>query len=194
MDEQSERTPCGRIPGAPLEAAYEKIAHAIVRGASNRDAGLEADYKDGPGLAGNISRLRRNHPEIRERIAELAVIAAEDAAIEDRWILEDLKLFRMATPAWFWKRDIRGRLVLRKGKPQIDFSRASEAQLRCLSEFTVEKGGRVKIKVHDPMVAIDKLARHKQLWSDKFALTNADGTGPAVMRVEFVRAQEGRSG
>ncbi len=194
MDEQSERTPSGRLAGAPLEATYEKVAHALVRGASNHAAGLEAGYKDGPGLAGNISRLRRNHPEIRERIAELAAIAAEDAAIEDRWILEDLKLFRMATPAWFWKRDARGRLVLRKGKPQIDFSRASEAQLRCLSEFTVERGGRVKIKVHDPMVAIDKLARHKQLWADKFALTNSDGTGPAVMRVEFVRAQEGRSG
>ncbi len=166
MTDIPEKTPCGRVPGAPLEARHEKVAHALVCGKSNRDAGLEAGYKDGPGLPGNISRLRRT-PEMQERIAELAEIAAEDASIEDRWILEDLKLFRQANLAWFWKRDNRGRLVLRNGKPQIDFSRATEEQLRTLSSFVVEKGGKVKIEVHKPMDAIDKLARHRGMFKER---------------------------
>lgn len=173
MSEQVERTPCGRVPGSPLDARHEKVCHALIRGATNREAGLEGGYKDGPGLAGNISRLRRT-PEMQERLEELAEIAAEDARIEDRWILEDLKLFRRATPAWFWKRDARGRLVLRRGKPQIDFSRVSEEQLRCLAEFSVEKG-RVKLKVHDPLVALDKLARHRGLYKERLELTGQDG-------------------
>jgi hypothetical protein len=173
MSNQAELTPCGRVPGSSLPSRHEKVAHALIRGASNRQAGLEGEFKDGPGLPGNISRLRRT-PEMQERLAELAQIAAEDATIEDRWLLEDLKLFRKATPAWFWKRDARGKLVLRRGKPTIDFSHATEEQLRCLSEFTQERG-RVKIRVHDPMVAIDKLARHRSLYRDKVALTDPNG-------------------
>jgi hypothetical protein len=148
-----------------LSPRHETVAHALIRGASNRAAGLQAGYRDGPGLPGNISRLRRT-PAMRARLAELAAVADEDATVHDRWIIEDLKLFRSATPAWYWKRDARGRLVLRNGKPQIDFSKVTDEQLRCLSEFTVERGGRVKIKVHDPMTAIDRLARHRGLYKD----------------------------
>ena len=165
MTDDSDQLPLKRPPGALLSPRHETVAHALIRGASNRAAGLQAGYKDGPGLAGNISRLRRT-PAMQARLAELAAIADEDATVHDRWILEDLKLFRSATPAWYWKRDARGRLVLRNGKPQIDFSKATEEQLRCLSEFTVERGGRVKIKVHDPMTAIDRLARHRGLYKD----------------------------
>ena len=165
MTDDSDQLPLRRPPGGLLSPRHETVAHALIRGASNRAAGLQAGYKDGPGLAGNISRLRRT-PGMQARLAELAAVADEDATVHDRWILEDLKLFRSATPAWYWKRDARGRLVLRNGKPQIDFSKATEEQLRCLSEFTVERGGRVKIKVHDPMTAIDRLARHRGLYKD----------------------------
>jgi hypothetical protein len=178
----SELTPAGRIPGSPLRGRHEKVVHALVRGATNRQAGLEAGYKDGPGLPGNISRLRRT-PTMQERYAELAAIATEQASIEDRWILEDLNLFRRATLGWFFKRDERGQPVLMDGKPQIDFSRVSEEQLRCLAEFTVEKDGRVKIKTHDPLTAIDKAARVKGMFRDKIALTDAKGGAAAVLEV-----------
>jgi hypothetical protein len=48
--------------------------------------------------------------------------------------------------------------VLRRGKPVIDFSRATEEQLRTLSSLTMEKG-KVKLECHKPMEAIDRLAR-----------------------------------
>jgi hypothetical protein len=166
MAETLELTPCGRVPGTPLPGKHEIVANALVRGMTNYEAGIEAGYTDGPGLPGNISRLRGT-PEMQERMAEIAAIADEDAQIENRWLIADLNLFRKANPAWFWKRDARGKIVLRRGKPVIDFSHATEEQLRCLDEFTVEKGGRVKLKVRDPMVAIDKLARHRALYKDR---------------------------
>jgi hypothetical protein len=61
-------------------------------------------------------------------MAEIAAIAEEDARIENRWLIQDLHLFRKASLAHFWKRDIRGNLVLRRGKPVIDFSHATEEQ------------------------------------------------------------------
>jgi hypothetical protein len=178
----SELTAAGRIPGSRLSAKHEKVAHALVRGATNREAGLEAGYKDGTGLPGNISRLRCT-PAMQERIAELAEIATEQATIEDRWILEDLNFFRRATLRSFFKQDDRGELVLVDGKPQIDFSRVSKEQLRWLREFTIEKGGRVTIKTHDPLTALDKAARIKGMFRDKIALTDAKGGAAAVLEV-----------
>jgi hypothetical protein len=89
---------------------------------------------------------------------------------------------------WFWQRDERGQLVLHDGVPKIDFSRVSEEQLRCLAEFTVEKDGRVKLKAHDPMTALDRLARTKGMFRDKVALTDPTGTaGVTPMIVQIVR-------
>jgi hypothetical protein len=163
-------TPCGRVPGTLLTMKHEIVAQALVRGMTNYEAGAEANYRRGPGLAGNISRLRRT-PELQERMAEISAVAEEDARIENRWLVTDLHLFRKASLAHFWKRDVRGKLVLRNGKPVIDLSRATEEQLRTLSSLTVDKG-KVKLEVHKPMEAIDKLARHRGLYDDeKMALT-----------------------
>jgi hypothetical protein len=76
MDAVTNRTPCGRIPNTPLRnARHEAVAHACVQGMICREAGLAAGYKDGPGLKGNISRLRQT-AVMRERIAEIAARAA----------------------------------------------------------------------------------------------------------------------
>jgi hypothetical protein len=167
----SDLTPCGRVPGTPLDIRHEIVAQALVRGKTNYEAGMAANYKIGPGLAGNISRLRRT-PEMQERMAEIIAIAEEDARIENRWLIADLHLFRKASLANFWKRDRHGNLVLRRGKPVIDFSRATEEQLRTLASFTTAAKGRVKLEVRDPMQAIDRLARHRGLYDDeKVALT-----------------------
>jgi hypothetical protein len=171
----TQLTPCGRVPGSVLSIRHEIVAQALVRGKTNYEAGIEAGYKNGPGLAGNISRLRRT-PELKERMAELIAIAEEDAAIENRWLIADLHLFRKASLANFWKRDRHGNLVLRRGKPVVDFSRATEEELRTLSSLTMEKG-KVKLEVHKPMDAIDRLARHRGLYDEeKMALTCLDSS------------------
>jgi hypothetical protein len=166
-DEQATAlTPCGRVPGTVLPGRHEIVAQALVRGKTNYEAGVEAGYKIGPGLAGNISRLRRT-PEMQERMAEIIAIAEEDTRIENRWLIADLHLFRKASLANFWKRDVHGKLVLRGGKPVIDFSRATEEQLRTLASFTTTARGRVTLEIHRPMDAIDRLARHRGLYDDE---------------------------
>jgi hypothetical protein len=85
------RTPCGRIPNTPLRnPRHEAVAHALVQGRTCCEAGLAAGYKDGPGLKGNISRLRQT-AVVRERIAEIATRASELAEIQDAWILSRIK-------------------------------------------------------------------------------------------------------
>jgi hypothetical protein len=170
-EQATQLTPCGRVPGTLLTMKHEIVAQALVRGKTNYEAGVEANYKRGPGLAGNISRLRRT-PELQERMAEIAAIADEDARIENRWLVQDLNLFRKANLAHFWKRDVHGKLVLRRGKPVIDLSHATEEQLRTLASFTTTARGGVKLEVRDPMQAIDRLARHRGLYDhEKMALT-----------------------
>ncbi|MGA7454247.1 MAG: hypothetical protein WBW73_24310, partial [Rhodoplanes sp.] len=72
MDVITKQTPCGRISNTPLRnPRHEAVAHALVQGMTCREAGLAAGYKDGPGLKGNISRLRQT-AVMRERIAEIA--------------------------------------------------------------------------------------------------------------------------
>jgi hypothetical protein len=55
-----------------------------------KEAGLAAGYKDGPGLKGNILRLRQT-AVMPERIAEIAARTGELAEIHDAWILSRIK-------------------------------------------------------------------------------------------------------
>ena len=91
MGTVTNRTPAGRIPNVPLRnPRHEAVAHAFVQGMTCREAGIAVGYKDGPGLTGNISRLRQT-AVMRERIAEMAARAAELAEIQDAWILLRIK-------------------------------------------------------------------------------------------------------
>ena len=180
MDAITQKTPCGRIPDTPLaNPRHEALAHAVVQGKKGREAGLIAGYKDGPGLKGNIARLRQT-PILCERIAEIAKRSADLAEIYDGWVLSDAALFARGTLASFFRRDEEGRIVLdHNGCPSVDFSKATEDELRTLSELSFDKHGRPKIKIHDPKGYLELLARHRGLLRDKLALTDPSGTNPA---------------
>ena len=176
---QPELTPCGRIPGKPLaNRRHEALAHATVQGKSGREAGLAAGYKDGPGLKGNIARLRQNDAKLQERIGEIAKKSADLAEIYDGWVLADMAKFARASLADFFKRDDKGRIELKNGLPVIDFSLTSEEQYRFLEELSYNNFG-PKIKIRDPVSALEKLMRHRGLLRDKVALTDPSGEKPA---------------
>jgi hypothetical protein len=177
---QPELTPCGRIPGKPLaNRRHEALAHAIVQGKSGREAGLAAGYKDGPGLKGNIARLRQNDAKLQERIGEIAKKSADLAEIYDGWVLADMAKFARASLADFFKRDDKGRIELKNGLPVLDFSLTSEEQYRFLEELSYNNFG-PKIKIRDPVSALEKLMRHRGLLRDKVALTDPSGEKPAA--------------
>lgn len=168
MDAITQKTPCGRIPNTALRnPRHEALAHAFVQGKTGRDAGLDAGYKDGPGLKGNVARLRTHDAELRERIAELAQHSADLAEIYDGWLLADVKLFAKANLSSFFKRDAEGRLVVvetTRGSlvPVLDFSNATEEQLRVIQKIKHTKFG-PEIEIRDPVNALDKLMRHRGL-------------------------------
>lgn len=179
-DAPPQLTACGRVAGTPLRNARHELAvHAYVRGLTGREAGLAAGYKDGPGLKGNMARLRQT-PIFCERLAEVASRAAEWAEIHDGWILADVKMFAKASLAKFIKRDEKGNPLLdHRGLPQLDFSQANEDDYRIIEELSHTRYG-PKLKLRDPVNALDKLMRHRGLMRDKVALTDPSGEKPAT--------------
>ena len=179
MDAVTNRTPCGRIPNTPLRnPRHEAIAHALVQGMTCREAGLAAGYKDGPGLKGNISRLRQT-VVMRERIAEIAARAGELAEVYDAWILSRIKALADSTLASFVRCED-GKLVLdERGYPIIDFSHATPEQMRTLAVLENDQSGRLKVALRDPVRYLELLARNRGLLRDKVALTEPSAEGPA---------------
>lgn len=171
------KTPSGRVPNTPLRnPRHELLCHAIVQGKSGVEAGVIAGYKPGAGLKGNIARLRQDQ-HIVERIAEVAQRSADLAEIYDGWVLADVVMFARGNLADFCKRDVNGALALtHSGLPQLDFSKATPDQFRVIEEFSHTKYG-PKLKMRDPLNALDKLMRHRGLLKDKVEHTGKDG-GP----------------
>ena len=173
-----ESTPTGRVPNTPLRnPRHELVAHAYVQGKTGREAGLSAGYKDGPGLKGNMARLRQT-PEMIERIAEISIRSADLAEIHDGWLLSDVRMFAKASIVPFCKRDASGKIELKNGLPVLDFGLASEEDYRLIEELSHTKFG-PKLKIHKPIEALDKLMRHRGLMRDKVALTDPSGENPA---------------
>ncbi len=177
------KTPSGRVPNMPLRnVRHELLCHAIIQGKSGAEAGLLAGYKKGPGLKGNIARLRQE-PHIVERIAELAQRSADLAEIYDGWVLSDVKMFARGSMAPFVKRDESGNIALTpSGLPQLDFSNATEEQYRLIQKLKHTKYG-VEIEIRDPQIAIDKLMRHRGLLKDKVEHTGKDGGAVEVKTI-----------
>jgi hypothetical protein len=179
MDVITSRTPCGRVPNTPLRnPRHEAVAHALVQGVTCREAGVAAGYKDGPGLTGNISRLRRT-AVVRERIAEIAARAGELAEVNDAWILSRIKQLADCSIADFLLFDADGHLVLdNRGHPIVDLSRATDEQMRTLMSLERDARGRFKLRMRDPIPALKLLAKNRGFLRDKFAPINDSGEVP----------------
>ena len=180
MDAIANRSPCGRVPNTPLRnPRHEAVAHALVQGMTCREAGLSVGYKDGPGLKGNISRLRHT-AVMRERIAEIAARAAALAEVHDAWILSRIKQLADCSIANFLLFDADGKLVLDNGGcPIVDLSNATPEHLRTLAILEYDQSGRLKLKLRDPVQYLKLLARNRGLLRDKIALTEPSAEGPA---------------
>jgi hypothetical protein len=159
-----ERTPCGRVPNTPLRnARHETVVQATVCGKTARVAGLEAGFKEGPSLDGNVTRIL-HRPEVRERLAEVAASSAELAGIYAGWVLSDVKLGAKSNIAHFFRRDANGNIEFDcNGLPALDFRSATEDQMRMVSEFAFTKYG-PKVKLHAPKGYLEMLARYLGLF------------------------------
>lgn len=173
-----ELTPAGRIPNTPLpNPRHELIAQATVAGKSCIESGLEAGYRPGPGLKGNVARLRQT-PAIRERMAEIAARGTALAEVYAGWVLADTALFARSSLAKFFKRDADGNIIVDdEGSPIYDFTGADADDLRTLKKMRPTKYG-TEYEVHDPLPYLDRLGRYLGLWSSDgaMAVANAEAT------------------
>lgn len=185
-----ELTPAGRVPNTRLpNPRHELIAQATVAGKSCVESGLEAGYRPGPGLKGNVARLRQQ-PAIRERMAEIAARGTALAEVYAGWVLADTALFARSSLAKFFKRDADGNIIVIDGRPIFDFEGADADDLRTLKRMRPTKYG-MEYEVHDPQPYIDRLGRYLGLWSGDGAVAVANAEATAVTRVErvIVRAE-----
>jgi hypothetical protein len=184
----TERTPCGRIPNTPLRnARHEIIVHATVCGKTARAAGIDAGFKDGFSLDGNVTRIL-HRPEVRERLMEVAASSAGLAGIYSAWVLADIKLGAQSNLAHFFRRDANGNIEFDcNGLPVLDFRSASEEQMRTVSEFSFGKYG-PKLKLHDPRGYLEMLARHLGLFQKDQLPTGGVVSSPIEIRL--VKAQD----
>lgn len=170
--------------GTPLaNHRHEILCHELVKGATSRDAGIAAGYRDSPSIAQMVWRIK-TRPDVRARIAELAKAAAEVAIVDDAWVLSRAKEIAESNIFFFLKRDADGALKLNKrGQPQLDFDKANIDRLRSISGLEYDSRGRLKVRLRDPMPALELLARNRGLLVDKLALTDPSGEAAARMYV-----------
>jgi hypothetical protein len=189
-----ELTPCGRVPGAPLRnRRHERVAHNLAAGKTAYEACRWRDDDGnwvgaldpaGSSYGSNAKRLCQR-PEIRERVVEVALAEAEDAGIYAGWLLNDVKLFARASLAKFWKRKDNGELELRNGAPVLDFSQATEDDLRTLGKLKWTKFG-PEIELRDLPAAAQKIGEYLGLWKARMEVTGKDGIPLQIERIERV--------
>ena len=177
------RKPSKEAIGTPLtNRRWEALAHEFIKGTPLREAGLNVGMKDSPHLAKNVHIIKCK-PAVRARMQELAMAVAEAAVFDDAYVLSRAKEIADASLAHFLRRKQDGTLDLdANGHPMLDFSLATDDQLRMLgAEFDAR--GRMKLKLRDPMPALELLARNRGLLLDKTAITDPTGEAPARLYV-----------
>ena len=169
--EVARKKPKRRVPSAFSKLSLQRTAFVReylldYRGA---EAALRAGYAES-GAAVTASRLLKDE-DVKMAIAEAEQIQRERHELTlDRVLVE---LWRIATA------DIRDVCEIEGGEIYYaDTADMTDAQAAAISEITLDKDGKVKVKMHNKIAAIDQIAKIFGL--HKFNLNVHDGRRPAV--------------
>ena len=178
------RKPSKEAIGTPLtNRRWEALAHEFIKGTPLREAGLNVGMKDSPHLAKNVHNIKTK-PAVQARMRELAMAIAEAAVFDDAYVLSRAKEIADSSIAHFLQYNDDGTLMLdRRGRPKLDFKKATAETLRSILGFELDSRGRLKLRLRDPMPALELLARNRGLLVDKMALTDPTGEAPARLYV-----------
>jgi phage terminase small subunit len=120
-------------------------------------------------------------PVIQERIAELRLQASAESGVTPARVLKELGRIAFADP----------RNVMRwgaKGVELIDSATLSDDDAATVAEASETKtkgGGSIRLKMHDKVAALDKIARHLGMFVDKHEVTGKGGE-PLCGRIIYV--------
>jgi phage terminase small subunit len=162
---------------AVVNAKHEAFARAIVEGKAGRDAYRSAGYKAPNDRAADASASRLlTIANISARIDELKQAAADHTVATARQVLQELTKVGLANMQDF----------VGPGFEMREISDLTRDQAGVLSEIAVEtfmdgrgedarEVRRVKFKLADKLGALNQLARHHKLLTDKHEHTGKDG-------------------
>jgi phage terminase small subunit len=162
---------------ALVSAKHEAFARAIVEGKAGRDAYRAAGYKAPSDRAADASASRLlTIANISARIDELKQAAADHTVATARQVLQELTKVGLANMQDF----------VGPGFEMREISDLTRDQAGVLSEIAVEtfmdgrgedarEVRRVKFKLADKLGALNQLARHHKLLTDKHEHVGKDG-------------------
>ncbi len=101
-------------------------------------------------------------PEIQEAVTVAMQARSERTEITADQVLKELAKIGFANAGDFFEWGPDGITV----KPQADLTPDQQAAVAAVSETKTEKGGTVKIKMHDKLGALEKIGRHLGMFTD----------------------------
>lgn len=155
---------------ALVNPRHERFAQEMAKGRSATEAYALAGYKEGRRDA--ASRLS-SKVNIRDRVQELLERAAERTEITIARVLEELAKIGFANAGEFFDWGPDGIKV----KDKDGLTPEQQAVVAEVSQTITEKGGTVRVKLHDKLGALEKIGRHLGMFVEKHEHTGKDG-GP----------------
>lgn len=165
---------------ALANAKHEKFAQALAKGVPSYQAYVDAGYSYNEG---NASRLKSNE-KVQARVQELLDKGAAKAEVSIARVLEELSHIAFA--------DIRN--AVKWGVSPNDVSsenadpnslgiypvrlipseKIDDSAAKAVAEVSLTAQG-VKVKMHDKLSALDKLAKHLGMFVERHEVTGKDG-------------------
>lgn len=150
-------------------ARHERFAQELAKGKTATEAYESAGYKANEGNAG---RLNRNE-QVMTRVSELLSGAADRTEITIARVLEELAKVGFANAGDYFEWGPDGITV----KDQDTLTPEQQAAVAEVSQTISDKGGTIRVKLHDKLGALEKLGKHLGMFVDKHEVTGKDG-GP----------------
>lgn len=165
---------------ALANAKHEKFAQAIAKGVPAGKAYADAGYK--PSDA-NATRLKSND-KIKARVQELIDLGAVKAEVSIARVLEELSHIAFADIRNAVKWGISpGDVSAANADPNglgiypvrlIPSEKIDDSTAKAVAEVSLTAQG-VKVKMHDKLSALDKLAKHLGMFVERHEVTGKDG-------------------
>lgn len=150
-------------------ARHERFAQELAKGKTADEAYETAGFKAN---RGNATRLKANE-SIESRVRELLEGAAERAEITVARVLEELAKVGFANAGDYFAWGPYGITV----KDQDTLTPEQQAAVAEVSQTISDKGGTIRVKLHDKLGALEKIGKHLGMFVDKHEVTGKDG-GP----------------
>lgn len=168
-----------------LTAKQKTFCHEYLVDLSATKAAIRAGYS--PDTAGSIGSENLTKPEIKIYIEALMRERSRRTDITADRVLNELAKIAFSDPRAIFEWSPDG-VRLRDSKDLTDDQAACVSEV---SETQSEKTATVKVKLHDKLGALDKIARHLGMYSDKVTVS---GDPDMPMAIEITRRIVGIDG